>query len=75
MKKKMIEIERCCECPNCHWYEYYKTYECNKKNNKMIFEIETIPPWCPLPDRPLTTNKSSQKPEKMTIQLPLIGLN
>ena len=71
----MIEIERCCECPNCHWYEYYQRYECHKKNNKMLLTIDTVPPWCPLPDVPLTTIKLDEEAIKATIRLTLIGLN
>lgn len=50
MRKKYIEINCCFECPYCYWNEDYKNFECNQKNNKMIYAIENIPVWCPLSD-------------------------
>ena len=52
MSKKMIEIENCSECPYKMWNENYKTFECGRKNNKVIYTIKEIQEWCPLLDFP-----------------------
>lgn len=52
MRTKMIEIENCSVCPYKSWNENYKTSECTQKNNKVIYTIDKIPAWCPLPEIP-----------------------
>ena len=52
MFRKVIEIENCSVCPYKLWNENYKTSECTRKNNKVIYAIDKIPAWCPLPEIP-----------------------
>ena len=49
----MIEIEYCSECPYKLWNENYNTSECSRKSNKVIYAIEEMQPWCPLPEVPV----------------------
>lgn len=56
--RKIIEIEFCFECPHSCWNEEFKNLECGKYGQKVIYDIESIPVWCPLPDAPL-----SERPE------------
>ena len=54
MPNKMIEISTCFQCPYCYWYENHKSFGCIKKRRNVIYGIETIPSWCPLPESPIT---------------------
>jgi hypothetical protein len=51
--RKIIEIRFCFECPHSGWNQSYKNLECSKNDRKVIYDIESIPVWCPLPDVPL----------------------
>jgi hypothetical protein len=50
MPKKMIEVKKCFECPNCCWYDDQKSFACSLNNRNVIYGIETIQSWCPLPN-------------------------
>jgi hypothetical protein len=52
MPKKMIEVNSCFECSNCCWYDDLKSFVCSLNNRKVIYGIETIQSWCPLPTVP-----------------------
>ena len=54
MPKKMIEVNSCFECQNCCWYDDLKSFVCSLNNQKVIYGIETIQSWSPLPDAPQT---------------------
>jgi hypothetical protein len=53
MKKKMIVIDCCTQCPFYFWYKYLRGYECVLKYNDQDDKAEYVPGWCPLPDAPL----------------------
>jgi hypothetical protein len=50
MPKTKIKFKVCFECPKCCWYDDLKSFVCSLKNRKVIYGIETIQPWCPLPN-------------------------
>ena len=45
---KIIKVNTCNNCPYIRWD--WKGDYCNKKNDKKIKDIDTIPSWCPLED-------------------------
>ena len=55
MPKKMIEVNSCFECKNFWWYDDLKSFVCSMNNRRVIYGIETIQSWCPLPDAPQTS--------------------
>lgn len=51
MKRKMVEVNKCLECPYQSGVDECGYPAVIRDNHKQIPDLDTIPDWCPLQDK------------------------